>query len=294
MSDLGKKIHFPGTRQAGDPATQRYARKLTWQLDELKAHLETVINNLILGVTDHGDLTGLDDAADHLWAFLKDGSRAFTGYGPGFSNDPLLADADPYTAVSEQAIKAYVDALLAYILASPVGTVIYIWQDFGGQKYLERLEPGEYGQVLTTGGANQRPFWAWVWEEPGGDFGGKVFFRIWMYAYAWDASIITMDKLKTVQAGGLSIIRRDDKTNPTYFTAYHPALDASVTGKSIVTMNKTKTVTASMAVSYKLTPITIVSYDTLSLSDSAAATIPLGISKSDALGLTDYTEVAIP
>jgi hypothetical protein len=31
------------------------------------------------GVSDHGALTGLDDPADHTWAFLLDGSRAFTG-----------------------------------------------------------------------------------------------------------------------------------------------------------------------------------------------------------------------
>jgi hypothetical protein len=31
------------------------------------------------GVSDHGALTGLDDPADHMWAFLLDGSRAFTG-----------------------------------------------------------------------------------------------------------------------------------------------------------------------------------------------------------------------
>jgi hypothetical protein len=31
------------------------------------------------GVTDHGALTGLGDAADHTWATLVDGTRAFTG-----------------------------------------------------------------------------------------------------------------------------------------------------------------------------------------------------------------------
>jgi hypothetical protein len=31
------------------------------------------------GITDHGALTGLDDPADHAWAFLVDGSRAMTG-----------------------------------------------------------------------------------------------------------------------------------------------------------------------------------------------------------------------
>jgi hypothetical protein len=31
------------------------------------------------GVSDHSALTGLDDPADHAWAFLLDGSRAFTG-----------------------------------------------------------------------------------------------------------------------------------------------------------------------------------------------------------------------
>jgi hypothetical protein len=37
------------------------------------------------------------------------------------------------------------------------------------------LEPGEYGQVLTTSGDNASPFWAWVWQEPGGEGAPSVY-----------------------------------------------------------------------------------------------------------------------
>ena len=33
----------------------------------------------LIGVTDHGDLTGLTDVADHAYAFLHNGTRAMTG-----------------------------------------------------------------------------------------------------------------------------------------------------------------------------------------------------------------------
>jgi len=257
MSEIGKKLNYPQTSQIPDEKTRVYARKLTRVLDDLKSNLlrslkqyidEQISNiDIQIGELDHGNLLGLQDIEDHLYAFLHDGSRAFTAYGPGFSNDPLLTDADPFSAVSEEAIKAYVDALLAYILASPVGTVIYIWDD-DGTHYLERLEPGQYGQVLTTAGPNHRPFWAWVWEEPGADFGGRVFFRVWMYAEVEDVSIIDMDVETTVEPGGLTTILRDSESDPTYFAAYKedPSFDAEVYTTSIITMDVTKMVTITM------------------------------------------------
>jgi len=280
MSEIGKKLNFPRTSEAGPEATQRYARKLTrvlddmrsWLLQALKNYIDEQISNINIeiGTLDHGELTGLQDVEDHLYAFLHDASRAFTAHGPGFSNDPLLADADAYSAVSEQAIKAYVDALLAYILASPVGTVIYIWEDFEGEKYLERLTPGEYGQVLTTAGPNHQPFWSWVWQEPGADFGGQIFYRIWMYAYAWDASIIEMDVLKTITPTRMDTIRRDNVVHPTWFTAYEPSMETNVYAGDIITMDKTKQVQASMEVRF-----------------------PAMVNVSDAVGLTDSAEGSI-
>jgi len=41
-------------------------------------------------ITDHGDLTGLDDPADHTWASLTDGTRAFTGTVSGVT--PTMPD----------------------------------------------------------------------------------------------------------------------------------------------------------------------------------------------------------
>lgn len=50
---------------------------------------------------DHGDLTGLDDAADHTWASLVDGTRAFTGTVSGVTP----------TSSAHLATKGYVDGV---------------------------------------------------------------------------------------------------------------------------------------------------------------------------------------
>lgn len=249
MSEIGKKLNYPQTSQIPDEKTRVYARKLTRVLDDLKRYIDERLSDITinLGVSDHGALTGLQDIEDHLYAFLHDGSRAFTAYGPGFSNDTLLADADPFSAVSEYAIKAYVDALLAYILASPVGSIIYVW-DNDGTHYLERLIPGQYGQVLTTGGANQRPFWDWVWLAPGGDFGGEIFFRVWLYAQVQECTIIDMDVEHTVQAGGFTSVLRDGINDSEFFVAYHPAQGASLLSANIIAMDETKQITVTMIV----------------------------------------------
>lgn len=296
MSELSRKINFPQTSMVKNEDTRRYVRKLTRVLDDLMKYIEQNVNNItnIISEQDHGNLLGLQDIEDHLYAFLVDGSRAFTDHGSGFSNDPLLADEDPYSAVSEYAIKAYVDALLAYILASPVGSIIYIWEDWDGEKYLERLIPGEYGQVLTTGGPNQKPFWSWVWQEPGADWGGKIYYRVWMYAYPIEASIITMDVTKTVSAGGLTSILRDSESDPTYFTAYYPELKASVLNASIITMDAAKQVGISMISSYKMTPLFINVYDSVSVTDEVTAVLtPLKVDLFDSLSVTDYAEVSM-
>ncbi|MHC4345344.1 MAG: hypothetical protein ACYSUP_11740 [Planctomycetota bacterium] len=301
MSEIGKKLNFPRTSEAGPEATQRYARKLTrtlddmrnWLVQTLKSYIDEQINNLTLGVGDHGELTGLEDIQDHLYAFLVNGTRKFTGHGDGFSNDTLLADADQYAAVSEYAIKAYVDALLAYILAAPVGTVIYVWEDYEGQKHLERLIPGEYGQVLTTAGANHRPFWAWVYEEPGAVFSGEIWFRAWMDAYPSQAQIITMDVLKTITPSGFNVVRRDNVLHPTRFTAYDVEQTASVNATSIITMDQAKQIQATMSGTAETNPRTVVLYDTIALTDAVAMRIALKATVNDSVGLSDVPEANI-
>lgn len=302
MSEIGKKLNYPGTKQIGDPLTQRYARKLTRTLDDLKAQLMRSLKNYIdelieninieIGSMDHGELTGLQDVEDQLYAFLIDASRAFTAHGPGFSNDTSLADASMYAAVSEYAIKAYVDALLAYILASPLGSIVYVWEDWEENKFIERLVPGQYGQVLTTGGANQKPFWSWVWQEPGADFGGKIYYRVWMYAYVRECSIISMDVENTVQAGGLTSIQRDSIDDTDYFNGYRHELDASVLDASIITMDETKQIEASMNSSYKF-PLMIHPNDSVGLTDAVTIVISLEVNVFDSLSVTDYVEGSV-
>jgi len=256
VSDLVKKINFPQTSIVKDENIRRYARKLTRVLDDLKRlldmNLEQNITNItnIISELDHGSLLGLQDVEDHLYAFLVDGTRKFTGHGDGFSNDTALADADPYAAVSEYAIKAYVDALLAYILASPIGSIIYVWKDWEGEKYLERLLPGELGEVLHTGGANQRPYWALV---PG--FGAEIDIRVWMDAYVKECSIITMDVEKTVIPSGLTSIQRDNFDDLDYFVEYKPEMDAVLLSASIIAMDVTKQIEASMTSSMYALPV---------------------------------------
>ena len=299
-TERSKKINFPQTSQIPDERTRIFARKLIRVLEDMLGWLNQENNYIYnqLGVTDHGELTGLDDVADHLWAFLVDGTRKFTGHGDGFSNDTALGDADQYAAVSEYAIKAYVDALLAYILASPLGTVIYIWEDYDGTKKLERLTPGEYGQVLTTAGPNKPPFWAWVYEEPGADFGGRIWFTIWMYAYVREAAIITIDAEKIVStSGGMTLTERDNFNEPLRFTnstsygnVYHPAMTSSLQDASIITMDQTNQVAISMDI---LAPLFVQASDSIVIADSLAITIPLNISVSDSISVTDYSEVSV-
>ena len=212
MSEIGKKLSFPQTSQIPDEATRVYARKLTrvldemrdWLLQALQSQVTEITNNL--GVSDHGELTGLEDIEDHLYAFLHDASRPFTAYGPGFTNDTALSDNDPFKAVSEYAIKAYVDALLAYILASPVGSIIYIWEDADGDKYLQRLIPGQYGQVLVTGGAGERPFWDWVWWSPGAEGAPSIYRYVIIYS-SYAVALLTISRSANEQAAiGSSVV----------------------------------------------------------------------------------------
>lgn len=78
------------------------------------------------GVSDHGSLTGLDDSADHAWASLIDGTRAFTGTVGGI----------PPVASSDLATKEYVDTSISFIdefffndTASGIGGIYYKMED---------------------------------------------------------------------------------------------------------------------------------------------------------------------
>lgn len=283
MSELGKKLNYPGTKQIDDPTTQRYARKLTRTLDDLKAQLmrslksyidELIENiNIDIGTLDHGALTGLQDIEDHLYAFLIDGSRAFTAYGPGFSNDTLLADADPLSAVSEYAIKAYVDALLAYILASPLGSIIYIWDDVDGNKKLERLIPGFYGQVLVTGGAGQRPFWDWVWESPGAEGSPSIVFFLIVESSVTAAKIIP--DYEVSESADVDIVCCSNLgPNEEWFEDYDPTLDTAVSAAKIEP-EKTANIDISgdMTLEILFSPLRASVYDAIGVSDEAIVSI---------------------
>lgn len=69
------------------------------------------IGNLPSAAADHGALTGLGDSADHTWASLVDGSRAFTG---------TVAGVTP-TADADLATKLYVDQSMPPGVIVPYG-----------------------------------------------------------------------------------------------------------------------------------------------------------------------------
>lgn len=121
-----------------------------------------------------------------------------------------------------------------------------IWQYWDGE--VERLDPEEYGMVLTCGGGSQKNFWAWVYEEPGADFGGRIWFTVWLEAEVTDASIIAMDKTKTIEVEH-SGAWRENYTDQSRFTnstlysdSYHPELTMTLQDASIITMDVTKSI----------------------------------------------------
>jgi hypothetical protein len=194
MSELGKKLNYPQTSQIKDEATRVYARKLTRVLDDLKAELmrslkqyiDQQVQNVVnqLGTLDHGALQGLQDAEDHLYAFLHDGSRAFTGTGPGFKDEDNMASNSDVAVASQQSIVEYVKSqipdlsFITDLLSGPLGSVIYIWEDDEGERIFKLLIPGYYGQVLVTAGEDERPFWDWVWESPGAEGSPSIVFYL--------------------------------------------------------------------------------------------------------------------
>ena len=297
MSEIGKKLNYPGTKQIGDAKTQRYARKLTRTLDDLKAQLmrslKTYIDELVkninieIGTLDHGALTGLQDVEDHLYAFLIDASRAFTDHGPGFSNDTSLADASMYAAVSEYAIKAYVDALLAYILASPLGSIIYIWDDVEGDKKLERLIPGYYGQVLVTGGANQRPFWDWVWESPGAEGSPSIVYFLIVESSVTAAKIVP--DYEVSESAAIDIVSCSNLgPDADWFEDYDPTLDTAVSAAKI-TPDHTANIDISgdMTLDIVFSPLRASVYDAIGVSDGVDVSVALNVSVYDAIGISD-------
>ncbi|KKM22483.1 hypothetical protein LCGC14_1624900 [marine sediment metagenome] len=71
--------------------------------------------------TDHGGLTGLGDTADHAWATLVDGTRAFTGNQSMGSNKltsltagSASGEAVEYDQLLAQAERAELQALISY------------------------------------------------------------------------------------------------------------------------------------------------------------------------------------
>lgn len=84
-----------------------------WSAQKITDELATISGGS--GVTDHGALTGLDDASDHTWASLVDGTRAFTGVVGGVTP---TADAHLVT-------KAYADTLSGTVNHSELNQLDY-------------------------------------------------------------------------------------------------------------------------------------------------------------------------
>jgi len=273
-TERGKKINFPQTSQIPNEETRTYCRKLTRVLEDLLARLQTEINYTYeQGVTDHGDLTGLDDINDHLYAFLHDGSRAFTDYGPGFTNDTSLSENDPLKAVSEYAIKAYIDALLAYILASPLGSIIYIWEDLEGNKKLEKLIPGYYGQVLVTGGSNQRPFWDWVWEAPGGEGSPSIVFYL-IVERSYKVEKITPDYLIAESAAIGSDCGSNQGPNADWYEDYDRSIDSDIaTDKISLDHTSDHDLTGDLTLVVWLNPLRVSVSDSITITDDATVSV---------------------
>ena len=184
----------------------------------------------------------------------RDGTSTYTGTGVGYKDeDDMASDSDVATA-SQQSIKAYVDSFWDYILASPRYTVFYLDEDLEGNPFIERVEPEEYGMVFTCGGLTHPPFWAWVYEEPGADFGGRIWFTSELYARVQDASIISMDAEKLISTSGkLDAIQRDNYNDPNRFTnstsygsIYRPSVTAELQDASIITMDVTSDIEVTM------------------------------------------------
>ena len=85
------------------------------------------------------------------------------------------------------------------ILAASAGSLIYVWVDIFGNKSIEILSPGSYGQVLVTAGSNERPFWDWAWLAPGAAYGAiKAFYHEVLVGVA--GSKITIDESESLLA----------------------------------------------------------------------------------------------
>ena len=186
------------------------------------------------------DVTQLIEQLNLIYV-RRDGTSTYLGTGIGYKDEDTLVSDLANATGSQQSIKAYVDALLAYILASEVGTLIYVWQDFEGTKFLERLVPGFNGQILVTGGANQRPYWDWLRART------DVFIRIWLDAYVKSADIITFDKTKSIQVTGMDIVQRNNVDDLTYFYGLTPELSINLVS-AIITVDKTKSIQVDMDV----------------------------------------------
>jgi len=178
-------------------------------------------------IDDHGDLNGLEDD-DHSQYILADGTRDYTGTGEGFKDEDDMASDSPVATASQQSIKAYVDSLinslLADILAAPIGSVIYIWEDGDGNKQLEFLPPDVQGKVLHDGGGLIRPYWDLtpVGANP----------TYWWYVViesTHQTALVTMDKSAQVDTDGmLTAIVGTSQGGPNsgWFRNYDPVIES--------------------------------------------------------------------
>jgi hypothetical protein len=187
-----------------------------------------------------------------------------------------------------------VDALLAYILASPLGSIIYLWEDAEGEHYLQRLIPGQYGQVLVTGGAGERPFWDWVWEAPGAEGSPSIVFYL-VVESSVVAGKITIDHTVLESAALDSFIASNLGDKPiSVFGDYDRTLSAEPAAAK-VTMDHSEAVDISgdLALDIIFSPLRFTAYDVVTLADAVSVSVALTPDVYDAVGVTDEATVLI-
>ena len=113
----------------------------------------------ITPTTDHGGLSGLDDAADHTWASLIDGTRAFPGEVAGITP----------TAAASLARKDYVDTAIDTDVSAHVGAA----DPHADRAYADALDH-DHATPIAAHAAEADPHTVYVLADGTRVFSGEV------------------------------------------------------------------------------------------------------------------------